>query len=215
MSETTQAASDTLFERTQYIRRLLNDATPGPYAVRLSPGADPEDGAYYISGAPDSRVVADNLSLSDAILITHLINYVPELLTEIEQVQRIVMSTGPEQALLNVVKQYQEKIGQLSGDPAPIPAAKTAADLSFLHVGCYLYVGGEPMGEDGMSEAWAYRILSVRQSGSALPVEVEVYPKDRVLLLLPDTPVTVLPISTNEGPQVAEGNAPKKDDAKE
>lgn len=132
------------------ITRILNDiglrleaTTSHPWRVQEDP--DPSRG-YYISGPPETRIIAEGMTESDAKSVVSIMNMLPDALEHMQDVITLwealedgsINTYEEASAYLEVIDRYQKRIAQLSGDPAPIPEVSTAGDLNFMHVGLQL-----------------------------------------------------------------------------
>lgn len=211
---TSKVAEWTAVTHLSRIEGYLGMLTTGPWAVH----PDPESpGTYYLSGPPETRVVAEGLTLEDANAILGVINELPETLEYFTDLARlwdvfndgILDSQSDElRTYLEVISKYQMHIAQLEGNPAPIPEVSSAADLSFMHVGHLLTVEG--------TEYDALPIVAVSRAGELVSIRAGAV-NEVHLILSPDHPVQVtvfgqmaklLPSSTDADEEQAEELVP-------
>lgn len=170
------------------IEEVIRDLTPTPWAVHPDPD---KPGSFYISGPPDTRVVAEGLTQEDATSILYLINELPETIEYFEDLAKlwdvlndgaIESKAGELNVYLDIIAKYQTHIAQLEANPAPIPEVSTAKDLSFMHVGHMITVGEAEMG---------IPIVSVDQRNESFAIVTAGYDNNIVFYLPKDQPVTV------------------------
>lgn len=176
-------ASWAAFIHFEKINEVLKGLTPLPWSVH----PDPErEGTYYISGAPDTAVVAEGLTQKDAFNILYLINELPEAVEHFEELAKlwdVLVDGAPGRVeevtdYLDTIASYQMKIAQLEANAAPIPEVQVAGDLSFMHIGHYLQA-------PGFSDIDEVPIVSVKHIGDFVKVtmhmdnsQVAILPKD-------------------------------------
>ena len=131
------------FKHFERMEQILTRLTRLSWSIRPD---SQNPGTYYIAGPPETEVVAEGLTIENAQALVDLVNDLPEALEYFKSLAKLwdVLSDGDLDDYseldnyLKVIQDYQLKIAQLEGNPAPIPAAATAADLSFMHVGRFV-----------------------------------------------------------------------------
>ena len=141
------------FQQLTRLDESLKVLTSQPWAVHEDPATK---GRFYISGPPETEIVAEGLTQNNALVLVNIINSLPEVVENYADLAKlwdaladgVVDSPQDSDIFIEVVRKYQMRIAQLEGNPSPIPEASTASDLSFMHVGHYLEVYGmsEPIG---------------------------------------------------------------------
>lgn len=171
------------------IMNIVRDTTTAqPWTVQQD-----VDGTYYIAGAPDTKVVADNLSKADAEGIVAIMSNAWDYSQEIHNLAKIITDPDNPDPMLELVREYHEELGRLQGTIAPIPSVSVAGDLNFLHVGSYLKVG----------EHTQFPIYGVTAPEGDDLVSVATY-DGRTLLLAKDTPIQIEPPKLDPAsPQIA------------
>ena len=163
--------------------RVLTDAfhTPLPWTVRS------DEDKFYISGPPDTRVVADNMEERDAKLIVELVNSSRRWLRDSQFMYDYFAGNGeaiPEEtvsdALVEWVRELLIELAQAKGSPIVVPEASTAGDLTLLHRGCSVEVGGGRV----------FTVKDIREDGDFVVIE-QMF-NESVVYLQNDIPVKVL-----------------------
>lgn len=141
------------FQQLVALDESLKILTSQPWSVHEDPATM---GRFYISGPPETEIVAEGLTLNNAVVLVSIVNSLPEVVENYADLAKlwdalsdgVVDSPRDSDIFIEVVRKYQIRIAQLEGNPSPIPEATTASDLSFLHIGHYLDVYGmsEPIG---------------------------------------------------------------------
>lgn len=178
---TTGIASWAAMSHLTKIEELVRMLTPTSWAVHPDPDAP---GSFYISGPPETAVVAEKMTEQDARAVVALINELPEALEYFEDLARLwdvlndgVLGSDSDElsTYLEIIRKYQMHIAQLEDNPAPIPPVEVAGDISFMHVGHYL-----------KHEDLYEPIVSVSQDKDELTV-LQVGSSNNILLYLPKT----------------------------
>lgn len=160
------------FQNFTRLNESLKDLTSQPWAVHEDPATK---GRFYISGPPETEIVAEGLTQNNALVLVNIINSLPEVVgsyAELASLWDSLAGNGPNgfpsnpDIFVDTVRKYQMKIAQLEGNPSPIPEANTASDLSFMHVGHYLEVYGmsEPIGSVFHDENGAFIRITMGNS---------------------------------------------------
>lgn len=126
------------------LKEVLPKLTPLPWSMHMDPTKEGEQ-TYYISGPPDTSVVMDNLTYDDASTILKIVNSVSTAVEAFDRLAQTVelLETEPDPTSIHkLIREYQLKIAQMSGEPTPIPEVSKAQDLSFMHIGQTLTLPG-------------------------------------------------------------------------
>lgn len=174
------------FKHLSEIEEALTALTPLPWSAHPDPD---REGQYYLGGPPETEVVAEGLTRENAETLVYFINALPEALEHFEDLARLwdvlndgTLESGDELGTyVEIIGKYQMRIAQLEDNPAPVPEASTAQDLTFMHVGSFLNVPSA--GDVGYGP-----ITSVIDSGDYIRVALA---NSTTLLLPPDVPVEV------------------------
>lgn len=140
------------------------------------------DGKFYLTGPPDTEILAEGLTYNLAHALLDLLNVdifnALERIEELEQAFSIQEERhrSDEGYLNRTIDQLQLEVAQLEANPAPIPVPKTAGELTHLHVGSTII---EPIYS---------RIVALREEGVFVVVSRGV---DGPVVLHKDTPIAI------------------------
>lgn len=188
------------------IREELQRMTPRPWGYHQDPA---RPGTYYISGAPNTNVVAEGLSFEDASGLTRAISMLGKLEAEYKMMSALWDSLAVDDVagafnpseFMKAINSFQLEIAQLQGNPAPLPPVATAGDLTFMHIGQNLIIPGfEPL-----------PILLVEVVGDGFVKVTTGYGASSNLILSPETKVELEVLPPLTGAEVkaeAEETAP-------
>lgn len=161
------------------LSQTMRSGTPLPWYVREN--ADPANG-YYLSGPPETRIVADSLSQEDVIKISTVFNNLPDLLEYFRDLLNLwnSQSSNDSNLLFRAISNFQIKLALAEGLDRLAPEVKTAEDITFRHIGGWLF----------SKDAVAGRIRSVSRSGDLVHINLD-GEEGRNAFLSPDLPVSV------------------------
>lgn len=163
------------------LSQALMSGTPLPWYVRED--ADPAKG-YYLSGPPETRIVADSLSQEDVIKISTVFNDLPDLLEHFRDLLNLWNSQSSDDSnrlFFQSISNFQIKLALAEGGDRLAPEVKTAEDITFRHIGGWLF----------SKDAVAGRIRSVSRSGDLVCIGLD-SGEDITAFLSPDLPVSVV-----------------------
>lgn len=178
------------FMNLQEMEEASRSLTPLPWAVHPDPD---RAGLFYVSGPPETEIIAEGLTEENARNLVFFVNAIPEALEQFEDLAKLWdaladgIPTGTDEVspYLDTIGKYQMEIAQLAANPAPIPEVTKASELSFMHVGHTLVLDGLEMTEVNYSP-----ITSISTVGDF--VKVTLGESSTTTLLLPqDAPVKV------------------------
>ena len=177
------------FKLFQQITLACRALTSTPWMAR--PNLDPSQG-WYLSGPPETRIVAEGLTQDDAQSLAFLINKLPEAAEAFEDLAKLwtlfedgTIKYEEISSYLDIVGRYQTRLAIATGDPKVIPEVETAGELSFLHIGTQVSL---PDGyyDDDITPP----IINVKDLGEVVSLTVG-YDVENRIILPKDTKVTV------------------------
>ena len=177
------------FKLFQQITLACRALTSTPWMAR--PNLDPSQG-WYLSGPPETRIVAEGLTQDDAQSLAFLINKLPEAAEAFEDLAKLwtLFEDGSIKyeeisSYLEIVGRYQTRLAVATGDPKVIPEVETAGELSFLHIGTQISLP-EGYYDDDITPP----IINVKDLGEVVSLTVG-YDVENRIILPKDTKVTV------------------------
>ena len=177
------------FKLFQQITIACRALTSAPWMAR--PNLDPSQG-WYLSGPPETRIVAEGLTQDDAQSLAFLINKLPEAAEAFEDLAKLwtLFEDGSIKyeeisSYLEIVGRYQTRLAIATGDPNVIPEVATAGELSFLHIGTQVSLP-EGYYDDDITPP----IINVKDLGEVVSLTVG-YDVENRIILPKDTKVTV------------------------
>ena len=177
------------FKLFQQITLACRALTSTPWMAR--PNLDPSQG-WYLSGPPETRIVAEGLTKDDAQSLAFLINKLPEAAEAFEDLAKLwtlfedgAIKYEEISSYLEIVGRYQTRLAVATGDPKVIPEVETAGELSFLHIGTQVSLP-EGYYDDDITPP----IINVKDLGEVVSLTVG-YDVENRIILPKDTKVTV------------------------